>query len=338
MAERMQALVWRGPGEAGVEQVERPQAVEGWAVVDVAYAGICGTDLHICAGEHPRAQAPLIIGHELVGRVSEDTNGMHAGAPVAVEPLLSCGRCQPCRGGTPHICQRLRLLGIDVPGGVAEQVAVPVDRLIPLPSEIDLWRAAFVEPLAVAVHAVRRAQLRLGDDVLVAGAGPVGQAVLACALLSGAGTAYVSEPSPQRRSVASQLGAQLLDPDDPVGHLRQRTEGNGVPVVFDTAAVRPVATALTSWAAVGGRIVLVGTYSEPTPVDLQTIVFHELEAVGCRVYTRDDFEAAIALIAGQRFDPAPVLTSVVPLADSAQALQRLRDGLELKVLIKGSTS
>jgi len=335
MPNGMAAFVWQGGENVAVEEVPRPEAREGWALVDVAFAGICGTDLHICAGEHPRAEAPLVIGHEFVGTLNGDANGLAAGTPVAVEPLLNCGRCTPCRTGRSHVCERLRLIGIDVPGGVAEQVAVPVDRLIPLPEDVDLKRAAFVEPLAVAVHAVRRSGLGLGDAVMIAGAGPIGLAVANCARLAGAETVFVSEPAPQRRAVAEELGFVLLDPGDPGADLRERTGGEGVPVVFDTAAHPAVAASITSWAATSGRIVFVGTYGRPAALNLQEVVFRELGAVGCRVYTRGDVNAAVALVADGRFDPAPLITSTVALDEAPDALARLRSGDELKVLIEG---
>jgi 2-desacetyl-2-hydroxyethyl bacteriochlorophyllide A dehydrogenase len=302
-------------------------------VVDVAYAGICGTDLHICAGEHPRAEAPLVLGHEFVGRLTVDAGGLAAGQPVAVEPLLNCGHCTPCRTGRSHVCEQLRLIGIDVPGGVAEQVRVPESRLIALPDDVELHAAAFVEPLAVTVHAVRRSGLRLGDTVMVAGAGPIGLGVAACARLAGAGEIFVSEPSAARRSVAEELGFTLLDPDDPGADLSERTRGELAAVVFDTAGHPAVAAGLASWTTVGGRIVFVGVYGKPTALDLQDIVFRELDAVGCRVYERADMETAVAMIATGRFDPSPLITGTVALADAPAALDRLRSGEDLKVLI-----
>ena len=330
----MSALVWLGDRVA-VEEVPRPQPGPGWTIVDVAYAGICGTDLHIVAGEHPRAQAPLVLGHEFVGTLRGDADGLAAGQPVAVEPLLNCGRCPPCRNGRPHVCERLRLIGIDLAGGVAEQVAVPASRLIALPRDVDLRAAAFVEPLAVCVHAVRRSGLRLGQSVVVAGAGPIGLGVALCARLSGAGAVFISEPAEVRRTVAQELGFVVLDPHSAREDLRARTGGEGASVAFDTAAHPAVAGGIASWTATGGRIVWVGTYGRPTAVDLQDIVFRELETVGCRVYTRRDVEAAVALIADRRFDPAPLITSTLPLSDAPTALERLRSGSEIKVLIEG---
>lgn len=335
MADGMAAFVWQGGKEVAVEEVPRPEAREGWALVDVAFSGICGTDLHICAGEHPRAEAPLVIGHEFVGTLHTDADGFAAGTPVAVEPLLSCGVCTPCRTGRSHVCERLGLIGIDVPGGVAEQVAVPVDRLVPLPEGLDLRRAAFVEPLAVAVHAVRRSGIGLGDSVMIAGAGPIGLTVANCARLAGAGTVFVSEPAPSRRRVAEELGFIVLDLQDPGADLRERTGGEGASLVFDTAAHPAVAANITSWAATSARIVFVGTYGRPAELNLQDVVFRELETIGCRVYTRGDVETAVTLIADGRFDPEPLITGTVALSEAPLALERLRSGDELKVLIDG---
>lgn len=335
MPNEMSAFVWQGNGEVAVEEVPRPSAERGWTLVDVAFAGICGTDLHICAGEHPRAEAPLVLGHEFVGTLRTDIDGFAAGQPVAIEPLLSCGGCVPCQTGRPHVCVQLRLIGIDVPGGVAEQVAVPIDRLIPLPEDLDLRRAAFVEPLAVAVHAVRRSSLGLGNPVMVAGAGPIGLAVASCARLAGAGAVFVSEPAETRRRAAEDLGFITLDTDDPAADLQERTEDTGVPIVFDTAAHPAVAAHITSWTATSGRIVFVGTYGNPASLDLQDVVFRELETIGCRVYTRTDMETAVLLVADGRFDPEPLITSTVALAEAPKALEKLRSGDELKVLIDG---
>jgi threonine dehydrogenase-like Zn-dependent dehydrogenase len=125
----------------------------------------------------------------------------------------------------------------------------------------------------------------------------------------------------------------VLDDDDPVGDLRARTGGDGAPVVFDGAGHPAVAADLAAWAATSGRIVLVGIYGRPAALDLQAIAFRELTTIGCRVYTRADIEAAVGLIADGRFDPEPLITSVVELAQAPAALDRLRSGEELKVLI-----
>ena len=245
----MRALRWDGPGEVHAVDVPPPEPGEGWALVDVAYTGLCGTDLHICSGHHPRAVPGLVLGHEMSGTLAADAGDLARGTRVVVNPLLSCGHCATCLAGRPHTCANLRLLGIDAPGGAAEQVAVPEGSLVPLPADADLAAAAFAEPLAVAVRAVRRSRLALGEDAVVVGAGPVGLAVALCARQAGAGSVLVVETGPARREVAAGLGLEVTDtaPD---------TADAGVPVVFDCASHPAVAARLGALAAPAGRVVL----------------------------------------------------------------------------------
>jgi (R,R)-butanediol dehydrogenase / meso-butanediol dehydrogenase / diacetyl reductase len=322
----MRALVWEGGVEVTVEERPRPQAGDGQVLVDVAYCGLCGTDLHICAGEHPRARPGILLGHEISGRLHTGAAGLTAGTKVVVDPLLPCGSCRPCRGGRPHTCANLRLLGIDVPGGAAEQVAVPADRVVPVPDDADLRRLAFAEPLAVAVRAVRRAALAIGEEVTVAGAGPIGLAVAACARLAGAARVLVAEPVPGRRRLAADLGFETAESLD----------GTEAEVVFDAAAHPAVAAELAEAAAVGGRVVLVGVYGRPAPLDLRALTFKEVTVLGTRVYSRDDLRVATAMVADGRFDPAPLITRAVPLAEAATAVDDLRAGREVKLLVQAA--
>ena len=322
----MRALVWEGGTQVMVAERPRPAAGDGTVLVDVAYCGLCGTDLHICAGEHPRARPGIVLGHEISGRLHAAAGGLAAGAKVVVDPLVSCGTCRPCRGGRPHTCANLRLLGIDLPGGAAEQVAVPADRVIPVSDAADLRLLAFAEPLAVAVRAVRRSGLVLGQEVAVAGAGPIGLAVAACARLAGAGRVLVAEPVPGRRRLAADLGFETT------GALA----GDAAEVVFDAAAHPAVAAGLAGAVAVGGRAVLVGVYGAPAPLDLQALTFKEVTVIGTRVYSRDDLRVATAMIADGRFDPSPLITWSVPLTGAASAVDDLRAGRGVKLLVEGA--
>src|SRR5919202_5162720 len=227
----MRALRWDGPGQVQVVDVPRPQAQDGWTVVDIARTGVCGTDLHIYSGHHARAVPGLVLGHEMSGTLATDAGDLPKGTRVVVNPLLSCGHCATCLAGRPHTCANLRLLGIDAPGGAAEQVAVPADSPVPLPADADLDAAAFAEPLAVAVRAVRRSRLALGEDVIVVGAGPVGLAVALSARQAGAASVLVVETAPARREVAAGLGLEVAG-----------TAPDAVaPVVFDCASHPAVA-------------------------------------------------------------------------------------------------
>ena len=176
------------------------------------------------------------------------------------------------------------------------------------------------------MRAVRRSGLVLGQEVAVAGAGPIGLAVAACARLAGAGRVLVAEPVPGRRRLAADLGFETT------GALA----GDAAEVVFDAAAHPAVAAGLAGAVAVGGRAVLVGVYGAPAPLDLQALTFKEVTVIGTRVYSRDDLRVATAMIADGRFDPSPLITRSVPLTGAASAVDDLRAGRGVKLLVEGA--
>jgi (R,R)-butanediol dehydrogenase / meso-butanediol dehydrogenase / diacetyl reductase len=316
--------MWQGGDRVAVADAEPPAPQVGWATVKVAYTGLCGTDLHICQGDHPRARPGIVLGHEIVGRLSEPARGWPAGTPVLVNPLLSCHDCRSCRSGNAHVCERLGLLGIDAPGGAADLVSVPEAQLVRLSDGTNLRTAVLIEPLAVAVRAIRRSGLRLGRRVHVVGAGPVGLLIANCARLSGAAEVTVSEPAPQRAATASGFGFALADVPD-----------RHADVVFDCTGHPSVAPVVLDWAANSGTVVTVGTYPGVVPTDLQSVVLRELTMVGTRVYTPDDVAAAADLAARDPFGLGAFVTSVLPVAEGPAAISRLTLGTELKVLIEG---
>jgi (R,R)-butanediol dehydrogenase/meso-butanediol dehydrogenase/diacetyl reductase len=320
----VRALTWQGGNRVEVVDAKPPEPRPGWALVDVAYVGLCGTDLHICRGEHPRAQPGIVIGHEIAGRLREPAGGWPAGTAVLVNPLLSCYDCAPCANGSAHVCDRLGLLGIDAPGGAAECVAVPEDHLVPLPPGLDLRIAALIEPLAVAVRAIRRSGLRLGQRAHVIGAGPVGLLVASCARLGGAAEVTMSEPVARRAQVAADFGLTLAEEPD------QRAD-----VVFDCTGHPAVAPTATRWAATSGTVVTVGVYPGVAGVDLQSVVLRELSIVGTRVYTPQDIAAAAELAGRDPFGLGRLVTSVIGVDDGPRAIDRLAAGTELKILIEG---
>lgn len=332
----MRAAVWTGPGDVAARIVHEPEVPEGWAVVKVAYNGICGTDLAILHGTHPRATAPLIMGHEMSGWVHRaGATGPRVGTLVTVEPLISCGECRACRDGHPHVCRRLALYGIDVAGGNAEYVALPPEVLHPVPDGVDPRTAALAEPLAVAVHAVALSGLVADDVVAVHGAGPIGVLTALVARHEGAGAVIITEPSPWRRGVAEGLGLTVVPEGSTMAEvLDPLTDGEGADVTFDCAAHPSVAAQLAAGTRVRGRIVVVGVYKEPTPIDLQAICFREQSVVGVRVYTSVDVERAIALIASGALGLEAFPTRTFRLADVRTAFAAAASGQDcLKVML-----
>ena len=172
----MKAVFFTGKNEIEVRDTKVPQIGQEEVLINVKFAGICGTDLSIMAGKHPRARPPLIMGHEFSGVIETaggDVRNLKPGDKVVAEPLISCGTCFACRSGYGYVCQNLGLYGIDAPGAFAEYIALPAGKVFKLPETFDLKKAALIEPLAVAVHAVRLSSLKVTDAVCVLGAGPI---------------------------------------------------------------------------------------------------------------------------------------------------------------------
>ncbi|RMB62132.1 zinc-dependent alcohol dehydrogenase [Tessaracoccus antarcticus] len=332
----MTAALWTGPDEVGMITVDRPEVPEGWALIRVAYNGVCGTDLSIFHGKHPRASAPLIMGHEMSGWVEVACPGSPpVGSLVTVEPLITCGQCKACRDGHQHVCRNLGLYGIDAPGAMAQYVALPPHVVHAVPDGVDPLTATLAEPLAVAVHAVNLSGMEPGDTVAVYGAGPIGVLTAMVARHEGAGTVVITEPSPWRRQVAEGLGFNVVaDGSSMVETLMGLTDGEGADTTFDTAAHPSVAAELTRATRVLGRIVVVGVYKQPVAIDLQAVCFKEQSLVGVRVYTSKDMARAIELIASDALGLDRFPTKVFPLADVALAMAAATSGQDcLKVLL-----
>ena len=214
--------------------------------------GICGTDLHILHGAmDARVTLPAVLGHEMSGTIAAIGNGVSGrsvGERVTVMPLAPCGDCPACRAGYSHICHNLDFLGIDSPGSMQSSWNVSQDVLVGLPAALSLEHAALAEPTAVAVHDVRRAQLREGERALVVGGGPIGLLV-ACAARARGADVVVVEPAERRRELAQAVGLRAVDPTavDVQAFVSDWTDGAGAEVAFEVSgAVAGIETAIQS--------------------------------------------------------------------------------------------
>ncbi|MFF7159398.1 alcohol dehydrogenase catalytic domain-containing protein [Streptomyces sp. NPDC008139] len=310
----------------------------GHVTIEVAYTGICGTDLHIYHGAmDARVDPPQVIGHEMSGRVAAtapDVTGWEAGDHVTVMPLVPCGECPACRSGHRHICHRLVFLGIDATGSLQSRWTVPAHTLVRLPDDLPLDHAALAEPTAVAVHDVRRAELREGEKTLIVGGGPIGLLIALVARRGGAELLLV-EPDPYRRATAESLGLATLDPTaaDVVQAVTDWTGGAGADVAFEVSGAAAGVTTAVDALATRGRLVQVAIHPEPREISLHRFFWRELTLLGARLYGRDDFEAAVGLIAEGHIPAATLISRIEPLDRAASAFQALEGGGVMKVLI-----
>ncbi|MGI5240210.1 zinc-dependent alcohol dehydrogenase [Dactylosporangium sp. CA-139066] len=335
----MRAVVYRGARRVEVEQRTAGEPGPGEVRIAVAFTGICGTDLHIFHGDmDARVGAEAVLGHEMSGRIDAigpGVSGWSLGQPVTVMPTLSCGHCPACRRGNTHICHNLRFLGIDAPGAMQSRWNVPAGLVLALPERLPLEHAALVEPVAVAVHDVRRAGVSRGDHVVVVGGGPIGTLIALVAQREGAHVVLL-EPDPFRRSVAAELGIEALDPAevDATAAIDRRTAGAGADIAFEVSgAPAGVATAVDVLAT-RGRLVMVAIHSQPRPVNLHRIFWRELELFGARLYQRPDVVAAIELVAAGAVPAERLISRIEPVPAVDAAFAALESGgAVMKVLI-----
>lgn len=335
----MRIATYNGNQHMGVSTDDPSTPKAGEVQISVSHVGICGTDLHIWHGDmDQRVDIPQIIGHEMSGTITaigDGVDGWSVGDPVTVMPLDWDNTCPACQAGHQHICQNLNFIGIDSPGALQEFWNVPAQTLVALPSDLSLRDAALVEPVAVAVHDVRRSELQAGDKAIVIGGGPIGALIAAVAVHAGA-EVLVSEIDPVRRDILEGIGLDTVDPTaiDLPAHVETWTGGAGADVVFEVSGAGPAVLATTALAKVRGTIVIVAIHPEPKPVDLFQVFWRELRILGTRVYQRTDFEEAVALLAGGHIPAEAVISVVEPLDRVQQSLERLERGEAMKILIE----
>ena len=335
----MRTLQYIAPRTVTVADAEPTAPRTGEVQVGVAYAGLCGTDLHIFHGDmDTRVTTPLVFGHEMSGvvtAVGPGVEGWEVGDRVTVMPLSWDGVCPACRAGNQHICQNLDFIGIDSPGALQERWNVPASTLVRLPAALPLDVAALVEPVAVAVHDVRRSELVAGDRAVVIGGGPIGVLIASVARDCGAHVVVI-EVDERRRTRIAELGFATIDPlaTDQAAWVEEWTEHAGADVVFEVSGAAAAVAGATALAKVRGTIVIVAIHSQPRELDLQRVFWRELRILGARVYRREDFERAVELLERGSIPTSAVITLIVDLDAAPAAFEDLESGRALKVLVQ----
>ena len=341
--DKMNALIYKGKNKIVFEKLPIPEIGSGEALIKIAYSGICGTDMNILSGKHPRAKAPLIMGHEFSGTIAklkgEQRKDLYVGQKVTAMPLISCGHCTPCRTGYPHVCQNLGLYGVDKNGGFAEYIKVPQEIIFPLPKGVSLKTGVLVEPLAVAVHAINRAKLNLGDSALVLGCGPIGLLLGFLLKNIGINNVYATDINSFRLAMANKIGMEPINPmpTDVTKYIFEKTNGEGVDVAFEAAGVPETIKIIVQNVRVHGHIMLIGAHKKPPNIDIRNAVFKELLFLTSRVYTHNDFLVALNILATPKGKAiSSIATHEYPLQKGSEAFTVANDRTKnsIKVLIK----
>jgi (R,R)-butanediol dehydrogenase/meso-butanediol dehydrogenase/diacetyl reductase len=338
------AALITGKGRLELREFAEPAPSAVGVVVDIAYCGICGTDVH--AYQSGRPYNPAICGHEWTGTVSAVGGGVKAlseGDRVVVASPPACGACAACHAGQSDRCQVVFLaaLGRDAEaprhGGFAPRIAVAASRVVKTDVGLTDEQAAQVEPMTVAFHAVRTSRLRLGDVAVIQGAGPIGLGTLQWVRAAGASRVIVIEPSEGRRSLALELGAHdVVEPGDGAQRLiLEHTHGLGADIVYECVG-RPFAIqTAVNLTRRGGSMCLIGLADEDASINPSSWLVKEVSVTSSLAYFHEEFEMSMAMIADGRVRVEPMHSSTVGLGELSAALEELAGGrsAQTKILV-----
>lgn len=326
----MRAWVFDGPGRMRMEQRPVPEVGPDEVRMRVAWAGICGSDIHGYAGESGMRVPGIVMGHEasgIVDAVGASVDGFAVGDHVTYAPTMPCDGS--CGHTAENLCRELRLVGVTpgLPGAFADYVVLPARRFFAL-GPLGLAEAASVEPLAVGLHCAHQARVAEGDDVLVIGGGMIGQAAAQAARLRGAASVTVSDPLDERRAVAAAAGFESVEPGE-LEALGERfdcaIDAVGLPATL-TSAVRGVRRA--------GTVALCGFGRPFAELKLYDLIGHERRLVGSSCYTDDEFREVIAALADGRLDLAPIGPADIGLEQLGEAIEALAAGQDTRIKVR----
>ncbi|WMY73816.1 zinc-binding alcohol dehydrogenase family protein [Buttiauxella selenatireducens] len=333
----MNTLICQEPKKLVWNERKIPIPGEGEALIKIKSVGICGTDIHAWGGNQPFFSYPRVLGHEICGEIVElgkNTQQLKNGQQVAVIPYVACQQCPACKSGRTNCCEKISVIGVHQDGGFSEYLSVPVTNLL-VADGIDPLAAAMIEPYAISAHAVRRAAIELGEQVLVVGAGPIGLGAAAIAKADGA-QVVVADTSPARREhVISRLALPVIDPsaEDFDLQLRAQFDGSLAQKVIDATGNQHAMNNTINLIRHGGSIVFVGLFKG----DLQFSDpdFHKKETtmMGSRNATPEDFAKVGRLMAEGKLTADMMLTHRYPFATLAEIYES--DVINNRDLIKG---
>lgn len=336
----LQALL-EEPRKIVIREVAKPSPANGQALIKVMRVGICGSDIHAYYGKHPFILCPIVQGHEFAGEVVEtgaSTKTLRTGDRVTVMPQLVCGKCYQCRTGNYHICRNLKVIGCNVDGAAQEYVCVDEKLVIKIPNSMSYDHGTLIEPLAVSVHAVRRLKKIEGCDVVILGAGTVGNLTAQVAKARGARSILITDVNDFRLKLAKQCG---------VGHTVNITReslrdaiysdfgDDGADAVIECVGVQDTVAQALSLSRKGSEIVLAGVFANKALIDVALIQDKELTILGILMYQEEDYRTAIRMIDSGQVQLASLITNRFSLKEYDAAYKHLEahQASTMKVLI-----
>lgn len=318
-----------------IEEVDIPKPALNEVLIKVKACGICGTDLHAYYGEHPFISYPIVPGHEFSGIVEK------TGEHVVVEPLLTCGKCYNCKIGRYNICNDLKVIGCQTDGAFAQYIAIPINKVFSIPKDMSFEEATFVEPTAVGIHAIKKADNIKGERIIIMGAGPIGLITLQLSKIFGAKEIIITDILNSRLKLAKEFGATYainIREIDLVKWVYDTFGRDGIDKVFECVGGNQNITInqAINLTRKGTKIILIGVFKRSLPIEINLIQDRELEIVGSLVYTSNDFSEAIDLLYKKKINVNRLISKVLPLEKVEDAMKMLVEEKErnIKIILK----
>ena len=329
------------PGKIEFTEVPKPSLGDNDVLLRIRRIGICGSDIHVYHGKHPYTSYPVVQGHEFCGEVAEigpSVESFRPGDLATAPPQIVCGECLPCREGRYHICENLKVIGFQAPGVAQEFFSFPESALVKLPAGFTPEVGALVEPTAVAIHAVSRAGSLYGLDVLVLGAGPIGNLVAQVARWRGSRQILISDLSDTRLEIARRCGisntfnSREACLEDRVAEVFGAKRAD---VTFECVGCAQTANQAIHCVRKGGVVIVVGVFGDRPLIDLGLVQDRELEVRGTLMYQRQDYEDAIRCLAEGGITVDPLLTKTFSFRRYPEAYAFIEENREkvMKVMI-----
>lgn len=341
MKETMIQEVMIAPHEIRFDEVSIPKLQQGQVLVKIKRIGVCGSDIHVYHGRHPYVTYPVTQGHEVSAKIealSEGITGLKIGQKVTIEPQVYCKKCYPCTHGKYNLCENLKVMGFQTVGTASEYFTVDADKVTPLPDSISYDEGAMIEPLAVTVHASKRAGDVSGKKIAVLGAGPIGIMLSQTLKALGAKLVMVTDISDYRLELAKQCGADYVYNTKKIDFAKAFVECFGedkADIIYDCAGNDITMGQAISNARKGSQIILVAVYAGMAKVDLAKLNDSELDLNTSMMYRHEDYMDAIRLVEEGKIQLKPLMSKHFPFGEYLSAYEYIDKNVEttMKVLI-----
>ena len=338
---KMKQQVMTEPKKIIFQEVEVPKVKENDVMIRIENIGICGSDIHVYHGQHPFTKYPVTQGHEVSGEIVEvgsNVKDLKPGMAITIEPQVTCGHCHPCKNGKYNLCEELKVMGFQTTGTASEYFVCDQKYVTPLPAGLSFEEGAMIEPLAVAVHAVKQMGDILNKDVVVMGAGPIGNLVAQTAKGLGANKVMITDISDLRLEKAKECGidACINTKDKDFNEAMIEVFGpDKADVIYDCAGNNITMNQAILSARKGSIIVLVAVFAGMASIDLAVLNDHELDLKTSMMYRHEDYEEAMRLVNEKKVHLQPLISKKFPFEKYLDAYQYIDDNREstMKVII-----